>query len=110
MSKMGELSHAAGELKRCGEILIGVSDTLAALFGGDGNQRPAAVSEEENAPVKPMYVTLEQVRALLAEKSRDGYTAEVRALLEKHGAARLSDIDPSEYPALLTEAEVLGNG
>ncbi|HBT65522.1 MAG TPA: DNA ligase, partial [Ruminococcaceae bacterium] len=33
-----------------------------------------------------------------------------RELLEKHGANKLSEIDPSEYPALLAEAEVLGNG
>jgi hypothetical protein len=28
---------------------------------------------------------------------------------KKHGAAKLSEIDPAEYPALLAEAEVLGN-
>jgi len=107
---MGELSQAANELKRCGEILTGVSDTLAALFGGDAEQSPAGASEKEAAPEKPKPVTLEQVRAVLAEKSRDGYTTEVRALLEKHGAAKLSEIDPGEYAALLAEAEVLRNG
>ena len=55
---------------------------------------------------KPL--TLEQVRAALAEKSRAGHTAEVKALLLKHGADKLSDIDPAEYPALLADAEVLG--
>ena len=54
---------------------------------------------------KPL--TLEQVRATLAEKSRAGHTSEVKALLIKHGADKLSDIDPAEYPALLAEAEVL---
>jgi len=104
MSKMSELNQATGELKRCGEILLGVSDTLAALFSSDGDQHPADV------PDKPTPLTLEQVRAVLADKSRDGYTADVRALLEKYGAAKLSEINPSEYAALLAEAEVLGNG
>ena len=54
---------------------------------------------------KPL--TLEEVRAVLAEKSRAGHTAEVKELLNKHGADKLSEIDPSEYPALLTDAEVL---
>ena len=54
---------------------------------------------------KPL--TLEQVRAVLAEKSRAGHTSEVKALLIKHGADKLSDIEPAEYPALLAEAEVL---
>ena len=52
-------------------------------------------------------LTLEQVRAVLAEKSRAGHTAEVKALLTKHGADKLSDIDPAQYPALLADAEVL---
>lgn len=62
--------------------------------------KPAAKQEE-----KPL--TLEEVRAVLAEKSRAGHTEEVRGLLAKHGADKLSEIDPAEYPALLAEAEVL---
>lgn len=110
MSKMSELSLAVTELKRCGEALIGVSEALGALFsGGDNAGSPDQPKTESLAPVeKP--VTLETVRAVLAEKSRAGHTAEVRALLEKHGAAKLSEINSAEYPALLAEAEVLGNG
>jgi hypothetical protein len=36
-------------------------------------------------------------------------TAEVRALLQKYGAAKLSAIDPQHYEALLKEAEELGH-
>ena len=62
----------------------------------------AAKQEPEEKPL-----TLEEVRAVLAEKSRSGHTEEVRELLNKHGADKLSEIDPVEYPALLAEAEVL---
>jgi len=55
-------------------------------------------------------VTLEQVRAILTEKSRIGYTTQVRELLSRYGATKLSGVDPSEYAALLADAEVLGNG
>ena len=61
-----------------------------------------AKQEPEEKPL-----TLEEVRAVLAEKSRSGHTDEVRELLAKHGADKLSEIDPAEYPALLAEAEVL---
>lgn len=61
-----------------------------------------AKQEPEEKPL-----TLEEVRAVLAEKSRSGHTEEVRELLAKHGADKLSEIDPAEYPALLAEAEVL---
>lgn len=52
-------------------------------------------------------ITLEQVRGVLADKSRGGHTAEVRAIIQKYGADRLSDIDPKHYAAVLKEAEVL---
>ncbi len=61
-----------------------------------------ATAKQEEKPL-----TLEEVRAVLAEKSRSGHTEEVRELLAKHGADKLSEIDPAEYPALLAEAEVL---
>jgi hypothetical protein len=52
-------------------------------------------------------ITLEQVRALLAEKSQAGFTSEVRGLLEKYGAPKLSLIDPANYKALMADAEQL---
>ncbi len=64
--------------------------------------KPAAKQEPGEKPL-----TLEEVRAVLAEKSRSGHTEEVRELLAKHGADKLSEIDPAEYAALLAEAEVL---
>ncbi len=64
--------------------------------------KPVAKQEPEEKPL-----TLEEVRAVLAEKSRSGHTEEVRGLLAKHGADKLSEIDPAEYAALLAEAEVL---
>ena len=55
-------------------------------------------------------LSLTEVRAVLAEKSRAGFTKEVKELLIKHGADKLSEINPAEYEALLAEVEVLGNG
>lgn len=55
-------------------------------------------------------VTLEDVRAVLAVKSRQGLTAEVKALIEKYGGSRLSDVKPEEYANLIQDAEELKNG
>ena len=60
-------------------------------------------------PEKPK-ITLEQVRGILAEKSRAGFTAEVRSIIESFGANRLSEIDANDYEAVLAKAEVLGDG
>ena len=53
--------------------------------------------------------TLEEIRALLADKSRSGHSAEVKALISKYGADKLSEVDPSKYPEMFKEAEAIGN-
>ena len=64
---------------------------------------------EEKTEVKAEPKTEEKkytkadVRKALAQKSNEGQAAEVRALLQKHGASRLSDIPESEYEAIMTE-------
>lgn len=50
-------------------------------------------------------VSLEDVRAVLAKLSQLGKTAEVKKLIVKHGAQKLSDVPESEYESLLHEAE-----
>ena len=107
---------AQADLRSLADSLQAVADAVAQ----GGQEQPDQTTEEkptqkpekknvakqvEKAEPKPL--TLEQVRAALAEKSRAGHTSEVKALLIKHGADKLSDIDPAEYPALLAEAEVL---
>lgn len=79
----------------------GKSGKEAAKNTAKKDMKAAKQEPEEKA------LTLEEVRAVLAEKSRSGHTEEVRELLAKHGADKLSEIDPAEYAALLAEAEVL---
>jgi hypothetical protein len=50
---------------------------------------------------------LEEVRAVLAEKSVAGHRAEVQALIRECGADKLSAVDPSRYADLKAKAEVL---
>ena len=116
MSKMKLLLDVVSDLRSLADSVQAVADAVAQNGQEQPDQtteeRPAqepekktAAKKEEKAEPKPL--TLERVRAALAEKSRAGHTSEVKALLIKHGADKLSDIDPAEYPALLAEAEVL---
>ena len=98
--KMNEMSQSIQELRAAAAAISDIADWLTAQFGGAGD-KPAA------EPQSPPKLTLEQVRATLAEKSRAGHAAEIRALLQKYGAAKLSQIDPANYEALLRDAEVL---
>lgn len=52
-------------------------------------------------------VTIEDVRAVLAEKTQDGLTAKVRELLESFDAKKLSLVDPERLPELLEAAKAL---
>jgi hypothetical protein len=65
-------------------------------------------TEQVKTPADDGPLTLTDVRKVLAEKSREGFTDQVRALLEKYGADKLSAIDPSKYKDLISEAECLG--
>ena len=53
---------------------------------------------------------LEDVRAVLADKARIGHTDQIRELLRKYGADRLSAVDPKHYEALLRDVEGLDDG
>lgn len=104
MSKIKLLLDVVEDLRSLADSVQAVAD---AMMQSDA---PAPAAEPEHtepsaAPTKK--ITLEEVRAVLAEKSHDGLTAEVRGLLQKYGAQKLSGVDPKHYAALLKDAEVL---
>ena len=61
--------------------------------------------KQEKKPEKKY--TMADVRKKLSGLSSAGKTAEVRELLVKHGANRLSEIKPEDYAVLMEEAENL---
>ena len=72
------------------------------------NIYPPPETEEKSAePTKE--ITVADVRKLLAEKSRMGYKAEVKALVKKYGADKVSELPEGTYAAVLKEAEQIGS-
>ena len=83
---------------------------VAAIAAVLEDEAPPDVPAEEPAPAPEKIYTYEEARAILAEKSRTGYRAEVKAILTAHGVRQLSVItDPDELAAVVAEAEVIGN-
>ena len=76
---------------------------LKALFDESNVSKEKVSKPVEEA--KQNTVSLEQVRAVLAKLSQMGKTADVKKLIVKHGAQKLSDVPESEYESLLHEAE-----
>lgn len=106
MSKHSLLLAVADDLRRLADSLQAITDIETDKQGARNDPSPAFASlpvpASETSPV-----TLEQVRAVLADKSQDGKLAEVRALISKYGAKKLSEVDPKHYAALLADAEEL---
>lgn len=63
------------------------------------------VKEEPVAPAQPEKTyTLVEVRAKLAELTKSGKRAQVKALLNSFGVEKLVDIKETEYPELMKKA------
>lgn len=106
MSKIKLLLNLACDLRSLANSVQAVADVMADKETAETAQPEMPVSAQESDP-PTKAVTLEQVRAVLADKSQQGFTADVRTLLEKYGAPKLSQIDPASYAALMADAESL---
>jgi len=84
--------------------------TLATSIESLANAMQSNESSQVETVIQPPKIepiTIEKVRAVLAEKSQAGKQPEVKALITKFGVKKLTDIDPACYEQLLVEAEVL---
>lgn len=106
MSKIKLLLDVVTDMRSLADSIEAVAEAITS--GASIKDEPA--EKQKVAETKKKKVTLEEVRGVLAKKSQAGLTAEVKGLIEKHGGAKLSEVDPSNYEALLKDAEVLGNG
>lgn len=71
--------------------------------------REKVIEETENVieTSKEKSYTLEEVRKVLAKKSQSGFTLEIKKLICKYGADKLSEVNPECYAKLIKEAEEL---
>jgi len=73
------------------------SKAKAKVEEAEINEPKVEEAPEEKQP------TLEEVRAAMADKSRDGHREAVKAIITKYGANNLSSLDPKHYAAALKE-------
>lgn len=84
-------------------------EVIKQIVEGLSQIQKALQSLCEDSQEKEQPVTLEDVRKVLAEISRSGKTAEMKALLEKFGATKLSSISPEKYGELMAAAKEIAN-
>ena len=98
----------AGKAGEAGDAV----ETGAAETGDSGSGKGQKAGEadkkvDKKAADSKKAVAIEDVRAVMAQKTQEGKSQEIKDLLQKYGAVKLSAVSPEHYPALLKEAKVL---
>lgn len=93
------------------EIILRAQDNKSSK-SQDEKQGEVPMQEKATEIIKDtkeekIEISKEDVRAVLAKKSQEGKTKEVKALLNKYGADKLTSVKPEDYESLMKEAEVL---
>ena len=93
-------------VSRLVEDVAAIAGILDQALIPDGETPDVSVKAHDAVPEKTY--TYEEARAILAEKSRAGFRAEVKAILTAHGVTQLSDVrDPKVLAAIVAEASAL---
>lgn len=119
MTPIEAINNVAKAYQDLAIVLLAVADKTVGVPVGqamtvDSKEAPANKENKESVKTetketKPAEksITIEQVRAVMAEKSQAGLTSKVKELLEKYGANKLSAVNPDDYAALMEEAAQL---
>lgn len=114
MDKMIEMVNALNALtKAVGALTEKITteylNTFEVLYDPETDEPQAAEEPKEQPTPKQeeATVTFVQLRSRLSEISRAGHTQEIKELIAKYGAEKLSDLAESDYAAVLAEAEGL---
>lgn len=111
MSKIKELSSSLDEIIEAADAIKKSATRFKASFSSEeedwNNYRDEELAHDKAEEECKQLLTLEEVRKVLAEKSRNGHTAEIKELLKKYGAEKLSLVDPEKYEDLLHDAEAI---
>jgi len=106
------LKEISEGLIKCGTTLEVTATKLKEVHSSIEEKKPALPNKAVPQPTQEVEqkYTLEEVRAILSEKSKAGFREQVREMLHKRGVDNLTKLDPSEYPSLVNEVEGLTNG
>ena len=96
--------------------LRNLADSLEALANGANSgdpstsdqpaATPGSAEPQQKHPEAPKP-TLVELRAFVAEKSTPENRPKIKAILEKYGVKKLTELPEDQYPALMREVEGL---
>jgi hypothetical protein len=114
MSKIKLALDVVSDLKSLAESIETLVRAMEANEAVPTNEEPTKKKSKAKAKVEEVepeveeapeekQPTLEEVRAAMADKSRDGHREAVKSIITKYGANNLSSLDPKHYAAALKE-------
>lgn len=106
MSQHKQLLDLINEIEATAKYHLLLVDEFKKLLSTE-EETASTTEEPKSEPQKELK--LEDVRAVLATKAKDGYKNEVRSLLNKYGAESLSALGTEHYAAVLEEAGGIGH-
>jgi len=96
----GQAQQYGNDLACLAASIAKIAEEIKAMYDFDHDK-----GCDEPEPPKPP--TFEELRGVLVDKASSGHREAVQALIQKYGAKKLSDLDPSQYAAILAEARAI---
>lgn len=110
MSKIKLLLDVVSDMNALAKSIQAVADVMLENEPTDMKDQPEPIKEiDKKKASTAKEIKFEDIRGLLATKSQAGMTTQVRELIQKYGATKLSEIDSKHYASILKEAEELAN-
>lgn len=121
MSNMSNLCLLLEEIIEHSEGILEAAKEIRSIFSEEAETPALSEKAEAKAPEKTTTaakaapappakeLSFTELRAKLAEKSRAGFTADIKKILLNHGAEKLSAIQPADYETVLKEVEALSH-
>lgn len=116
MGKMSELDILLRELDEHANVVVQIAADIRSMFTSvPADEEPVdngwdSVKEQDEYEAKKeeeKVITLDELKARLVAKAREGKSDQVKALLNKYGYNKLSEVDPKDYKSIYEDAEVL---
>ncbi len=114
---MSRIKLALEVVENMRSLASSIEDLVQAMEGNEATneaeeKKPPAKTSKKQEPIKEQKQvkepeektpTLEEVRALMAAKNREGHREAVKAILNNCGAQKLTALDPSYYKQVMKE-------
>lgn len=109
MNKMKEISQALADIAACGEYLTQLANSTRELLEekAEPDTQSAPKAAEGTQEEQPKKYTFAEVRKAFSAKSHEGYTEQVKALITRYGAEKLSAVKEEDYPAIMKDLEAI---